>query len=379
MARSRLRRRFDGLRTVARTGALANAPRRFRAEVDAAPAAVLDTETPLPDLDLARPPWPGEVVDAGGADVFVRHTPTTAPGEAPTAVYVHGLGGASTNWTDFAGQLAGTVDGFALDLPGFGRSGPSPTGEYTPAAHTRTLLAYLETLAAAGRGPVHLFGNSMGGAISIAAAARRPDLVRTLTLISPAVPDLRVRRDDDPRAALLLVPGVAQLALRRLAQANSHARARAVIELCFGDPSRVPAHRIDEAAAEIDERAGYAWGQHAFTASMKGLIGSWFTARPWHDLAAVTAPTLVVWGDRDRLVSPALAPRVAAIVPRARLLVLEGVGHVAMLEDPVTTARAWLGTLGGDRVAAASASNAAATRETRTDRDPGPGGASVPS
>jgi pimeloyl-ACP methyl ester carboxylesterase len=51
----------------------------------------------------------------------------------------------------------------------------------------------------------------------------------------------------------------------------------------------------------------------------------------------------VVWGDRDRLVDPRLAPRLAATMPDARLLMLEGVGHVAMLEAPEPTARAVLG------------------------------------
>ena len=51
----------------------------------------------------------------------------------------------------------------------------------------------------------------------------------------------------------------------------------------------------------------------------------------------------MIWGDRDRLVDPALAPRLAAVVPDARLLVLDGVGHVAMLEAPEPTARAVLG------------------------------------
>ena len=65
----------------------------------------------------------------------------------------------------------------------------------------------------------------------------------------------------------------------------------------------------------------------------------------WGRIAQVRVPTLVVWGDRDRLVDPALAPRVAATIPGARLLVLEGVGHVAQLEDPVITARAALGLI----------------------------------
>jgi acetyl esterase/lipase len=58
-------------------------------------------------------------------------------------------------------------------------------------------------------------------------------------------------------------------------------------------------------------------------------------------------PTLIVWGSRDRLVDPALAPRLAAAVPDSRLLVLDGVGHVAMLETPEPTARAVLGLVEG--------------------------------
>jgi pimeloyl-ACP methyl ester carboxylesterase len=51
----------------------------------------------------------------------------------------------------------------------------------------------------------------------------------------------------------------------------------------------------------------------------------------------------VLWGARDKLVDPAMAPRLASVVPDARLLVLEQVGHVAMLEAPEATARAVLG------------------------------------
>jgi pimeloyl-ACP methyl ester carboxylesterase len=54
----------------------------------------------------------------------------------------------------------------------------------------------------------------------------------------------------------------------------------------------------------------------------------------------VQAPTLVVWGDRDRLVSPRLAARTTATIPRARLLMLPGVGHVAQIEAPEKVARA---------------------------------------
>ncbi len=116
---------------------------------------------------------------------------------------MHGLGGSSKNWTDLAYLLAGRLDAEALDLPGFGHSGPAPN--YTIAALADRVIRWIEY---SGRGPVHLFGNSLGGAVSVRVAGLRPDLVRTLTLISPAMPFLDPRRSVQSRLVpLLLVPG----------------------------------------------------------------------------------------------------------------------------------------------------------------------------
>jgi len=300
------------------------------------------SSTPLPALDTSVPPWPGRRVRVGAAELFVRATP---PGGEP-ALLVHGLGGASTNWTDFAAQLAPWLAIQAVDLPGFGRSGPAPGRDYTIGAHARTVTRYLDESA---RGPVHLFGNSMGGVIAILIAAQRPDLVRTLTLTSPAVPDVRPQRlRTDPLLTLALIPGTAGMIRRRIVRYPADARAQAVIDLCFADPSRVPPNRLAEAIEEIELRDGYSWSTDALLRSLRGLVRSYLvTGRRslWVRMAAVTAPTLVVWGGRDRLVNVALAPRVAGTIPDARLLVLPDVGHVAQLEDPVTTARAALGLL----------------------------------
>lgn len=297
------------------------------------------SSTPLPPLDPSVPPWPGRRVWVGGAELFVRATP--AGGEP--ALLVHGLGGASTNWTDFAGLLAPWLAIEALDLPGFGRSGPAPDRDYSIGAHTRTVTRYLDE---SGRGPVHLFGNSMGGVIAILIAAQRPELVRTLTLTSPAVPDLRPRRlRTDPLLTLALVPGTGRMIRRRIVRYPADARALAVIDLCFADPSRVPPNRLAEAVEEIELRDGYSWSTDALLRSLRGLVRSYLVSGRrslWARMSAIAAPTLVVWGERDRLVDVALASRVARTIPGARLLVLPDVGHVAQLEDPVTTARAAL-------------------------------------
>ena len=71
---------------------------------------------------------------------------------------------------------------------------------------------------------------------------------------------------------------------------------------------------------------------------MRGLVRSQFLQdrAAWAAMRTITAPTLVLWGDEDRLVAADLAPFVAAAIPDARLLVLDHVGHVAMMEDPQT-------------------------------------------
>ena len=308
----------------------------------------------LPAVAGELPAWPGEQVPADGGTVFVRHTPWVGADGDPRdrALYVHGLGGASTNWTDLAALLAGRLEGFAVDLPGFGRSEPPPHGGYSIARHVQAVeavLAHVADLPGAERGrPVHLVGNSLGGLVSLLVAVRRPDLVATLTLISPAMPVYRVPPAFDRALALLLVPGVPTLAAKRLRLGAPEDRVRMTLEMCFGDPGRVPPERLAEAVAEMRLRDGQAWSGRALTRSMRGLMTSYLRvgrANAWRAARGVTAPALVVWGDRDKLVDPRLAPRLAAALPDARLQVQAGVGHVAMMEAPEDTARALLAML----------------------------------
>ncbi|MEO9260951.1 MAG: alpha/beta hydrolase [Jatrophihabitantaceae bacterium] len=297
---------------------------------------------PLARPDPSREPWPATELAIGAARVNVRRTPSSDPAAEP-ALYVHGLAGASTNFTDLADLLSPWLDGHAIDLPGFGRSGPPPDGDYSIAAHTRLVISYLEQ---SGRGPVHLIGNSMGGAISIQLAARRPDLVRSLTLISPAVPDLRPRRGSDALLPLLLVPGIGRRLLTRLDSEPPERRAKALIQVCFAHPERVPPNRLAEAAAEITARRDFPWAGEALLKSLRGLVANYLTKgkrSTWTALTQIEAPAVVIWGELDRLTDVANAPRVASLLQDARLLVLPDIGHTAQLEDPTSTARAILG------------------------------------
>ncbi|MDQ6875650.1 MAG: alpha/beta hydrolase [Actinomycetota bacterium] len=301
------------------------------------------SDVALPPLDVTRPPWPGEPVMLDGTATYLRSTPG-APGAEP-ALYIHGLGGSSTNWTDLAALLRSRLAGEALDLPGFGHSDPAPRGGYTLPALSRRVARLIEH---SDRGPVHLFGNSLGGAIAVHLAATRPELVRTLILISPAMPNLRPSRGSDPLLPLLLVPGVSTVAERRLAKLSPRRRAEAVIALCFADPSVVPENRLAEAAAEVERRNAVPWAMDAFVRTLRALIGSYLAPGPrslWRAAGRVSAPTLIVWGRQDKLVDVSLAGRLAGTMPDSRLLILDSVGHTAQLESPVQVARAVLALL----------------------------------
>ncbi len=285
--------------------------------------------------------WPGRPVTLDGSVTYLRETPATTDHAEP-ALYVHGLGGSAANWTDLAGMLAHRLDGQAIDLPGFGRS--DPARRYSIPAVANRVTRWIEH---SGRGPVHLFGNSLGGAIVVRVAGTRPDLVRSLTLISPAMPFLDPRRSAHGRMIpLLWIPRVDRLAQRRLHAIEPAELARQVLELCFADPSRIHEQRMAEAIEETRLRYDVPWYMDAYVRTLRGLIGSFVRAylpgagSLWRVAARIQAPTLVIGGALDRLVDVRVAPQAARTIRGSRLLVLPGVGHVAQMEVPEIVARA---------------------------------------
>ncbi|GLW33399.1 alpha/beta hydrolase [Actinoplanes regularis] len=308
--------------------------------------AVLAGDSELLPEGEVPPPWPARRVLVGGAMVHVRDTPALRP-DAEPAVYVHGLGGSSQNFTDLAGLLADRFAGQAVDLPGFGYSDPSP--RYSIPAFATTLIDYLE---ASGRGPVHLVGNSLGGSISVRVAALRPDLVRTLTLVSPAMPFLNPRRTaQGPMLPLLALPGAERLMAWGLTRITAEQMAEQVLAACFGDTSKVHPQRRAEAMEEIQLRYTIAHYPRAYLGTLRGLVGSFLRAylpgvnSQWRLAERVTAPTLVIGGLTDKMVDPRVPAQVARAIPDSRLLILPGVGHVAQMEVPRLVGRAIVGML----------------------------------
>ncbi|MCX4589410.1 alpha/beta hydrolase [Streptomyces sp. NBC_01549] len=303
------------------------------------PAALATTVTPRVGTVRVAEGERLRSVGLPGITLTVRARPPAREG-LPPALYVHGLGGSSQNWSALMPLLDGLVDSEALDLPGFGDSPPPDDGNYSVTGHARAVIRYLD---AAERGPVHLFGNSLGGAVATRVAAVRPDLVETLTLISPAFPEIRAQRSAWP-TALLSVPGVARLFTRFTKDWSAEQRVRGVMALCYGDPGMVTPEGFRHAVEEMERRLALPYFWDAMTRSTRGLVNAYTLGGQhglWRQAERVLAPTLLVYGGRDQLVAYRMAQRAARAFRDSRLLSLPDAGHVAMMEYPETVASAF--------------------------------------
>lgn len=282
-----------------------------------------------------RPRVPGSDMRVAGTDLFVRLVGSGAP-----ALFVHGLGGNSSNWTDLMWLLSDDVHAVAPDLPGFGRSGPAASGVYSPQGQADFLAEFVERTFAE---PVHLFGNSMGGAISLQLAGRHPELVRSLTLVSPALPDLMPMRTNI-QLPIIALPGVGDRVATRIAKLPVERRVQATLNMVYADPASVPPQRVREAQEDAALLATKPWVGTALQAALRGILATYFDRgpdAPWKLADRITVPVLLVYGQQDKLVNARAARRASKHFRHCRVMVVPHSGHVSQMEHPEIVARGW--------------------------------------
>ncbi|MGY1714098.1 alpha/beta fold hydrolase [Geodermatophilus sp. SYSU D01106] len=301
---------------------------------------------------MEQPAGTGRTIDLGGPVHVVDHGGLEG---GPAVVLVHGLGGSHGNWDLFAPLLTPSARVWALDLPGFGRSEPGER-RTTVQANVGVLQRFLREVVGE---PAVLVGNSMGGMISLFTAAASTDAVRALVLLDPALPGGRRRLDPLVAAtfALYAVPGVGERFLRlRRVRSTPLTRVRAMLDLVGVDPDELPAPVVDRAVTLLEQREDAAGMDRAFLAAARSLLWILLDPRRYRGaMARVTAPVLLVHGDRDRLVSVDAARQAARENPGWRYEELAGVGHVPQLQVPDRLAGLVLSWLGDVAVSGSAA------------------------
>jgi pimeloyl-ACP methyl ester carboxylesterase len=268
----------------------------------------------------------------------VRHRPG-ALGAEP-AVMIHGLGGSSLNWTELMAGLSDRLDCSAVDLAGFGESPPPRDGDFSPLGQARGVAELIQERHSE---PVHLFGNSLGGAVALQLAARYPELIRSLTLISPALPRLLPTRET-MHMPIIALPGVGDRLLKRYGRVDAEQRVQSTFELTCEDSSRVHPQRMVDALAEVRARDSLSYVSDVYRQSLRGLIATYLERgpeRPWKLAESITVPTLLIYGRVDRVVNSVAAHRATRHFPNAHVVTIPDSGHVAQIEHPELVERSW--------------------------------------
>ncbi len=247
----------------------------------------------------------------------------TDRGQGPVLLLLHGQSANFSVWEAAAMRLAADHRVINVDLPGHGLTGPDPQGRYALPLLAESIGALADAL---GLSRFTLAGNSLGGGVALEYALLHPERLDALVLVDAV--GAPVTSSGPLAFRLELVPVVGQLAawftpqwIVRLALADT-----------FGDPSRL----TDAEVAEFYDLYLRAGNRQAELHTLAGAIDPTLPDR----VPMIATPTLVLWGDRDTWVPPADAAWFGAHLPHATVVMLPGLGHQPMFEDPATTAAA---------------------------------------
>lgn len=235
----------------------------------------------------------------------------------PVVMLIHGFGADSSNWVRFVNEMEGRYHFIVPDLPGHGESTRSLTLDYGVHAQAQRLLELADILDIK---QFHVAGSSMGGAIGIAMALEAPERVLSLGLVNAAGVTLRSEAFTD-----LIGAGSNPLIPRKPEDMY------VTLEWAMADPPWLPDFFVMQMGALKAANAAVADKVHTDVDGKMELRSR---------LSDIQVPTLVVWGDRDRLLSLENAAVFDDEIPNSRAVILNGIGHLPMAEAPDKTADA---------------------------------------
>jgi pimeloyl-ACP methyl ester carboxylesterase len=240
-------------------------------------------------------------------------------GAGPPVVFAHGLLWSGAMFDAQLAALSPRHRCIAYDHRGQGRSASSP-GPYDMERLTADAATLIEKLGAT---PCHFVGLSMGGFVGLRLAARRPELLRTLTLVESAAAG----------------EGLANVVKYRAMSAVTHLFGYrpiigVVMGIMFGRSFLHDAARAPERERLRADLLGLE------PARVDAALDAVVRRRPLDaELARIATPTLVLHGDEDRAIPMARAVATARAIPGARLVVIPRAGHSSSIEAPDAIAR----------------------------------------
>lgn len=232
-------------------------------------------------------------------------------------VLLHGTGSSLHTWQACAQEWSKTRRVLSMDLPGFGLTGPSRFDDYTIDGYIAFLHQFLRVT---GVNRCYLAGNSLGGLIAYSYAAKYPEQVTKLILLDPAGFSLH-----DSEGTLAFTLARTPVLKYLLTFFTPTSVVRKSVEQVYGNPALV----TDSLVHLYRMMALRSGNRNALLKRMQ-LPQTGDTAI----LSSLQQPTLIIWGDKDRLIPPDHAYKFQKALPRDTLVMLKGIGHIPMEESP---------------------------------------------
>lgn len=258
-------------------------------------------------------------------------------GTGQPIVMVHGLGGSIANWDIVGPRLTTLGHLVAFDLPGFGLS-PKGT-DWSLATHAAAIVDMIEHLGP----PVVLIGNSLGALLSEMVAAERPDLVHALVLIAPAtpprLPDPHIHWPTARRLLLSAAPVVGPAISRRmLATMTPRELINEALARITHKPGHVPLDLVESFVELAEKRTHFPWAADAIPKTGQSIRKMFLNRSGFVSMIrAIKAPTLVLQGIADRIVSRTSCEWLCWIRPDWTLVQMEDTGHTPQIDAPIRT------------------------------------------
>ena len=291
--------------------------------------------------EFSMKPWPAladkafylKLGSEEGIFYFDTGPPAAGPSSAPAFVLIHGLGDEADTWRHVFAQIAAAgYRVIAPDLPGFGRS--VWKGKISIRVHRKAILRLLaETGAASADNPAALIGSSLGAGIAQLAAARRPDLVKSLVLIGGCVPLAgKVEKG-------MLLMGFFGRRWYRAFRAN-HEGAWKSLYPYYGDLDAMSAEDREFLRQRVIARVESDNQERGYFSSLRStnaffLFGMRAAAQK---IKTFTGNILLIWGERDNIVPQQKTALFRSLRPDARFALIPGAGHLPHQEKPAETA-----------------------------------------
>lgn len=299
--------------------------------------AFLIFRTPDTDADEMRAKYggaPSQFVEIG--DGVTVHLRDEGAKDAPAIVLLHGSNSDLHTWDAWADALKQTHRVIRFDQVGHGLTGADPSSDYSRANYVEDIREVADAL---GVERFVLGGNSMGGKHALAFASAYPDRLTGLVLVDASggpIPD--DDKDDDEDSgnigfAIARTPGINKIA--------EQITPRSLIAQSLDQSVSIKSVVDDAMIDRYWELLRYP-GNRAATMAR---FSSEYDPLTEEEIAAITVPALIQWGDEDRLIPVSAGKWLDAIMPESKLVIYEGVGHLPQREIPeasVADVKAWL-------------------------------------